>query len=268
MPKKTNVEPRRIEPREFRLSEEIDSAIAKLQRRIEDLKKLDIENAYLQKTGTDDAVIGNVRETIREVFGTDSPEFQDHQYISLWHHATTVSYYGDEDNTVEQLEQGRTWVIGILQGLIERLVEKKGDLTAGTTIAPAAYFDRLNLHPRIREVARDLFVDRHPWEAVFNSAKALIHYVQERSARYDLDGAPLVRTVFSPKNSLLAFNDLADQTDLDEQEGMMHLFEGAVLAIRNPGGHSFPDGSDQRALEYISLLSLLAYKLDEAKRRK
>ncbi|MCS6925327.1 MAG: TIGR02391 family protein, partial [Candidatus Binatia bacterium] len=88
------------------------------------------------------------------------------------------------------------------------------------------------------------------------------------SGRHDLDGAPLVRTVFSRKDPVLAFNDLSDQTDLDEQEGMTHLFEGAVLAIRNPGGHSFPEGTEQRAVEYISLLSLLAYRVQEAKRRK
>jgi hypothetical protein len=45
---------------------------------------------------------------------------------------------------------------------------------------------------------------------------------------------------------------------------MMHLFEGAMLAIRNPGGHSFPKGSEQRATEYLLLLSLLAYKVQEA----
>jgi hypothetical protein len=39
--------------------------------------------------------------------------------------------------------------------------------------------------------------------------------------------------VFSKNNPVLAFNDLANRTDLDEQEGMMHLFEGTVLAIRN-----------------------------------
>jgi uncharacterized protein Ymh len=48
----------------------------------------------------------------------------------------------------------------------------------------------------------------------------------------------------------------------------MHLFEGAVLGIRNPGGHSFPEGPEQRAVEYISLLSLLAYRVQKAKRRK
>jgi len=47
----------------------------------------------------------------------------------------------------------------------------------------------------------------------------------------------------------------------------MHLFEGAVLAIRNPGAHSFPEGSEQRAIEYLSLLSLLAYRVQEATRR-
>jgi uncharacterized protein (TIGR02391 family) len=267
MAKKAHDEPQRIEAREFRSPEEIDLAIAKLQRRIEDLKKLDVEKAYLQKTGADDAVISHVRETIRDVFGSNSPEFREHQYISLWHHATATSLFG-EDNSVEQLDRGRSWVVGILEGLIARLVEKKEDLTAGTTITPATCFDRLNLHPRIRDVSRDLFVDGHPWEAVFAASKALINYVKDRSSNYDLDGAALVRTVFSRNNPILAFNDLATPTDLDEQEGMMHLFEGAALAIRNPGGHSFPKGSDQRALEYISFLSLLAYRLEGAKRRK
>jgi uncharacterized protein (TIGR02391 family) len=79
--------------------------------------------------------------------------------------------------------------------------------------------------------------------------------------------APLVRTVFSKNSPVLAFNDLADQTDQDQQEGLMHLFEGAVLGIRNPGGHAFPEGTEQRAIEYISLLSLLAYLAQEAKKR-
>ena len=47
----------------------------------------------------------------------------------------------------------------------------------------------------------------------------------------------------------------------------MHLFEGAVLGIRHPGGHTFPE-PEQRAVEYISLLSLLAYRVQEATRLK
>lgn len=74
-----------------------------------------------------------------------------------------------------------------------------------------------------------------------------------------------MRTVFSRNAPVLAFNDLSDQTDSDEQEGMMHLFEGAALAIRNPGRHSFPEGPEQRAVEYLSLLSLLAYRVQETR---
>jgi uncharacterized protein (TIGR02391 family) len=155
----------------------------------------------------------------------------------------------------------------VLNGLIGRLDEKKADMLGGVAPAPAGYFDRLNLHPRIREVSRDLFMDGHPWEAVFNASKALVNYVKERSGRHDFDGTPLMRTVFSKNAPVLAFNDLADATDLDEQEGMMHLFEGAVMAIRNPGGHDFPEGPEQRAIEYISFLSLLAYRVQVAKRR-
>ena len=160
-------------------------------------------------------------------------------------------------------------MIGILNGLIARLREKREEFAgAGKAPAPSSYFDRLNLHPRILDVSRDLFLDGYHWEGVFAAAKALVNYVKERSGCHDLDGAPLVRAVFSRNGPLLAFNDLANQTDLDEREGMMHLFEGAVLGIRNPGGHSFPEGPEQRAVEYISLLSLLAYRVQEAKRRK
>jgi uncharacterized protein (TIGR02391 family) len=111
----------------------------------------------------------------------------------------------------------------------------------GTNPAPFTYFDRLKLHPRILDMTREKFMDGYHWEAVFAASKALVNYVKERSGRHNLDGAPLVRTVFSKNSPFLAFNDLANQTDLDEQEGMMHLFEGAVLAIRNPGGHDFSE---------------------------
>jgi uncharacterized protein (TIGR02391 family) len=111
-------------------------------------------------------------------------------------------------------------------------------------------------------------VNNHPWEAVFAAAKTRVNYIKERSGRHDLDGAPLVRAVFSRNAPILAFNDLNDQFDLDEREGMMHLFEGAVLGIRNPGGHTFPERPEQRAIEYLSLLNLLAYRMQEAKRIK
>jgi uncharacterized protein (TIGR02391 family) len=264
---KRRTEPPPVEPREFRSVEEIASGIAKLERRIQELEGLDVAAATLNDTGADDVVRSNVRETIRDVFGSNSPEFNEHQYIDLWAGPMHVGMHPRQ--IVEGTERGRRQVIGILNGLIGRLREKQQELVgSGMTPAPSSYFDRLNVQPRILEVSRDLFMDGYHWEAVFAAAKALVNYIKERSGRHDLDGAPLVRAVFSRNDPVLAFNILGDQTDLDEQEGMMHLFEGAVLGIRNPGGHSFPEGPQQRALEYISLLSLLAYRVQEATRRK
>ncbi len=40
--------------------------------------------------------------------------------------------------------------------------------------------------------------------------------VKDRSGNHDLDGASLVRAVFSRSNPLLAFNELGSQTDLDD----------------------------------------------------
>lgn len=264
MAKRQN-DPPPIEPREFRSPQEIDAAIAKLRRRIPEVEKLNPNAAVVNGDGTIQAITSNIRETIREVFGSNSPEFSEHKHIEIW--AGPLAFNMEPYEIIRSTDRGRAKVITILNGLIGRLEEKKADLVGGVAPATATYFDRLNLHARIHDVSRDLFFDGHHWDAVFAAAKALVNYVKERSNRHDLDGAPLMRAVFSKNAPILAFNDLKSQTDQDEQEGMMHLFEGAVLAMRNPGGHDFPKGSEQRAMEYISFLSLLAYRVQEAKRK-
>jgi uncharacterized protein (TIGR02391 family) len=173
-----------------------------------------------------------------------------------------------KDYIADATERGRKQVIATINGLIGRLREKAEELSEDGAPTPVGFLKYLNLHPRIAEVANDLFEDGYHWEAVFAAAKALANYIKDRSGQHQLDGAGLVRTVFSKNNPILSFNDLTNQTEQDEQEGMMHLFEGVVLGIRNPGGHSFPEGPEQRAVEYLSLISLLAYKTQEAKRKR
>jgi uncharacterized protein (TIGR02391 family) len=90
--------------------------------------------------------------------------------------------------------------------------------------------------------------------------------VKEKSRRHDLDGSVLMSTVFSKNNPVLAFNDLKEQTDRDEQEGMMHLFMGAVLALRNTRAHALTDDTSEAALECVVFLSMLARRVDRAKR--
>lgn len=238
MPSRKPPRPPPIEPRAFASVEEIDRAIKKLQRRIEELSGLDVQRAVLEESGEDDAIRSNIREAIREVFGENSPEFREHQHLQIW--AGPMGINMSPERIIDAREKGKVAVRTTLENLITRLREKREELDDGSAPAPESYFAKLNLHPRIADVANDLYLDGHHWDAVFAAAKALVNYVKERSGA-DLDGANLMRTVFSRQKPILAFNDLADQTKQDEQEGMMHLFEGAVLAIRNPGGHAFPE---------------------------
>lgn len=253
-----------IVPKEWSAPEDIDLAVAKLQRRISELEALDIRATVLQDTGLEEVVESNIRETLRDIFGPNSPEFNEHQHIEVW--AGGVFMGMSDGEIIDRRERGRKRVVGTLNGLIGRLTEKREELVCKGTPQPRAFLDYLHLHPRIADVANDLFQDGYHWEAVFAAAKALINYVKERSGQHQLDGAPLMRKVFSRNDPILSFNQLRDQTDMDEQEGMMHLFEGVILGIRNPGGHSFPEGPQQRAVEYLSLISLLAYRVQEAKR--
>lgn len=164
MPKK-RTDPQPLEPREFRSPEEIDAAILKLRRRIPEIEKLNVSAAYLHKSGEDEVARNNVRDTILDVFGVNSPEYREHQYIQIW---AGDSYVNMSDQAVvRNMDLGRTKAIGILNGLIGRLEEKKADLTGGASPSPSTYFDRLNLHPRIRDVARDLFLDGHTWPRCF-----------------------------------------------------------------------------------------------------
>jgi uncharacterized protein (TIGR02391 family) len=126
--------------------------------------------------------------------------------------------------------------------------------------------EALKLQPRIAAACTRLFVDGHFRQAVLDASLALTEYVKERSGCRERDGADLMRYVFSRNGSVLAFNLLADETDRSEQEGMMHLFEGVMLALRNPRAHTLSDDSPEQALEYIALLSLLAKQVERARR--
>ncbi len=254
-----------IEPHEFRSVEEIDRAIAKLDRRNKELENLNVEDAISNDTAADETAIQNLRSAILEIYGEHSPEYRRHQHIEMW--AGPLFMNMPRHQVIASTERGRAQTIGVIKGLIEALKEKREEFTSTYAPSPLATFTKLHLNPRIESVARQRFLDGHHWDAVFAASKALINMIKEAANEYELDGAPLVRKVFSKNNPALAVNDLADRTDQDEQEGIMHLFEGVVMAVRNPGGHSFPEGTEQRAIEYISLLSMLADIVQEAKKR-
>lgn len=251
------------EERVFSL-EDIDRGIAKLTRRADELRALQGSSVLRDDPRVEQLKIA-IRDAIRDVFGPTSPEFIRNQYFAIWHGSIGIGMHPAEIQA--RFQAGIPHAIAILDGLILRLEEKRQDLAGNPTKQRVPSFDSLQLHKRIADAAGDLFRDGHYSNAVFDASKTLVNFVKEKSGRHDLDGAPLMQQVFSPNNPIVAFSDLKDQSEKDEQQGLMHLFTGAVLALRNPRGHDFPQDSAETALEYLGLLSLLSNRLERARRK-
>ena len=71
--------------------------------------------------------------------------------------------------------------------------------------------------------------------------------------------------MFSLKNPVLKFNDLADESQRNEQTGFRYFLMGVVAALRHPRAHSFKTDDAERALKFLAIISLLAELVDEAK---
>lgn len=120
-----------------------------------------------------------------------------------------------------------------------------------------------DLHAQIKKVSKDLFNDGHYSQAIFEAYKAVVNEVKYISGKH-LDGKPLMEQVFSINNPIIKFNNLQSRSDKDEQVGLMFLFSGAALGIRNPKAHDNIVQTDPfRTLEYLSFASLLLKRLDE-----
>jgi len=257
--------------RQFRSTSEVDHAIRKLRTRITEIQAL-----ISQGVSRTDARVKNVqdaiRDTIREEFGADSAEHERHRYFEIDDSPRTIrsdymggGHWEPADADVRRFAERAPTAITRIQGLIQRLEEKRADFEEPAAVSRVA-FSGAALHPAIASAAQSLFDSGHHAAAVFEAGKALVALVKAKSGS-SLDGAALMQNVFSVNNPVLAFNGQADQSDRDEQLGLMHLYTGAVLAIRNPGGHRVGAvEGPARALQHLQLLSYLAERLDAAKK--
>src|SRR5258706_896811 len=115
-----------IEPKTFASGEEIDHAITKLRRRIQEIEQIDFAAAVLNHSGADDIAQNNLRDTILEVYGANSPEYKAHKHLTLWAGPMFVNM--SEPTIIKGKIEGRTQTIGIINGLIARLKERREDL--------------------------------------------------------------------------------------------------------------------------------------------
>lgn len=118
-------EPETIE-KDFTL-DEIKRGIEKILRRIADVRQLEI-NQIKHNDQKKDNVEFQIIETIREVFGEQSPEFKKNKYHSIWKGSHII---GDSDiNRQRYFMGGIVNTITMLEGLIQRLEEKKSAILA------------------------------------------------------------------------------------------------------------------------------------------
>jgi uncharacterized protein (TIGR02391 family) len=142
------------------------------------------------------------------------------------------------NNNQERFRRTLTKTANTISGWHKHLTGKWMEMASDQEQRARVAFEHLKLHSSLPFPIATMFKDRHYREAVLKASIALVDSVKMRSGRHNLDGVALMSTVFSPNDPILAFNSLANQTDKDEQQGLMHLFMGAVLGIRNPRAHA------------------------------
>lgn len=244
---------------------QMKNAIPGLKRRISELRAIDVNSIQDRGEARFGALEQKIDSTLVDIFGNNTIEYQRFAIDSL--DTASWSAYGTPINEIrEGYQRGIEHAISSLQSVIDLFEEKisdQGETPVGRAIRALG---ELELHPDIERAVSKLFRDEHYSNAVEDACKVLDGLVKIRSGRHDLSGTELMQFVFSPKNPVLKFSDLKTQTEQSEQQGMMFLYAGAMLALRNPRAHEIIEDDPEKALEYIAFLSLLAKSLNKTMR--
>lgn len=259
---KRRYEPPPIEIKRFTI-QEIEQGIRKLNRRIEEIKKLKDDKVSFDDARVDNAET-NIRETIREVFSQNSPEFQNHQHHNIWHGGYNMM--DDEYIRQSKFEAGIPQTITMLKGLITRLEEKCKEMGENIEKGEVSKDFWADIHVKITSVAKSRFESTYyadAAESAFKEVNTCVKDIVKRKTGKELDGAPLMKTAFSPNNPLIVLGDLSTESGRNIQQGYMEIFAGAMMGIRNPKAHDNLNITEKRAKHFIYLASLLMQKIDE-----
>lgn len=129
-------------------------------------------------------------------------------------------------------------------------------------VIPPHPFELHNIHPDFPIKVRQLFDDGHGAEATFHAFKFIEKIIQKHASSIEF-GRKLMMLAFNKSKPLIALNDLANESALDEQEGYSFIFAGAVMAVRNPGGHEIELSDDPDVcLEHLAFGTFLLRRLE------
>lgn len=255
------------EPRQADLSaEKMKSALPKLRRRIAELENADVNSVVERGDIRFKALEQKYDSTLVSIFGEDTVEYKRYSIFSLDTAPINALYKTPINEIKEGYERGKKQAISTLKTIVELFEENLDDLGKTQDGRALEAFSALDIHPEIERAVAELFSDGHYANAVEDACKVLDGLVKIRSGNHELSGTKLMQYVFSPDKPVLRFNDLTSETDKSEQQGMMFLYSGAMLAFRNRRAHQIVEDDPEKALEYIAFLSLLAKSLDKAKR--
>lgn len=140
-------------------------------------------------------------------------------------------------------------------------VEEAAPTSNGKPIHP---FELRNVHVGFPAKVRKLFDDGHGAEATFHAFK-YVEKVVQKHAGSALNGEKLMMAVFNEAGPTVKLNGLANASEQDEQRGYRFIFAGAIVAIRNPGGHEITLSDDPDVcLDHLAFASLLLRRLERS----
>jgi len=257
--------PRQFEPEQplpdRLVSVKMRAAIPRLQRRIAELQAIDVSTIREVGEIRFNTLKHKTNSTLADIFGFESIEYRRFS-INTLDPSPNLSISAIQEGYKRNLDQAISDLDTIKVLFEERIGEFRGS-PAGRALDA---YNQLEIRPEIERAVERLFRDGHYANAVEDACKVIDDLVQIRSGRSDLSGTDLMHKVFSPNDPILKFNELQTETDQSEQRGMMYLFAGAMLALRNPRAHAIMEDDPEQALEYIAFLNLLARSLDRAQR--
>ena len=250
---------------------QMSQALPRLEKRLKDLEEFTASGSKEDVSANAKALQQKYDDTLIEIFGNDTLEYQRFHIGSFYESSGVIAMAGfgaprrSLEEEVEPYKKGVAKGARTLRTIIELFNEKLGEAGA-TTANPVRALENLHLHPQIADASVDLFKGGHYANAIEDACKVLDLLVKMKSKRSDPSGTELMQLVFSPKAPLLKFNDQLNESEKSEQQGMMFLYSGAMLAFRNPRAHGLLSDDPVVALEIIGFVNFLAKALDRAKR--
>ena len=250
---------------------QMSQALPRLEKRLKELDAFTASGSRDEVSASAEALQQKYDDTLIETFGNDTLEYQRFQINSFYESSGVVMMVGYGAPRHSLAEEVEPYKKGVAKGarslrtIIELFQEKLGE-SATPSANPARALESLQLHPQIADASVELFKGGHYANAIEDACKVLDLLVKMKSKRSDPSGTELMQLVFSPKAPLLKFNDQVNDSERSEQQGMMFLYSGAMLAFRNPRAHGLLSDDPIVALEIIGFVNFLAKALDRATR--